>query len=342
MKFTKSLAVLLLFIFITGSGCVKDTAPQAEDNVSVEVPEDLPAVEEVETIVGEEPPEEIISDAEETVVEEAVAPSPNVMGSFYSNGVVSLKVPLGGVRVIEHVADFPALIAMSGNRYVEVQIEIRNDKDEAVNVDSSQFTLVDSERYINTIDANQRYLSENLEDLTLPSLSKTSGRLLFQISAKRDVAELMYNGDGDSIAIEISLPEVVEEVVEEPTEGLSASAIENGILRTSYYKNIRFDGGALIHIISIKTQRPDKGITRLVATLKVENVKRVKLTQESDFAVLINGEVYQDVESIAYSEYDPSKEATITIALPGNFGDEDFKGDKFAIRYGDTTGAWTI
>ena len=342
MRFTKLLAVLLLFIFIAGSGCVKDTAPQAEDNISVEVPEDIPVVEDVETIVEEEPPEEIISDAEETVVDEDVVPSPNVMGSFYSNGVVSLKVPLDGVRTVEHVADFPTLIPMSGNLYVEVEVQIRNDKNEAVNIDSSQFTLVDSERYINTIDANQRYLSENLEDLTLPSLSKASGRLLFQMSAKRDVAELLYNGDGDSIAIEISLPEVVEEVVEEPTEGLSASAIENGILRTSYYKNIQFDDGALIRIISIKNQRPDKGITRLVATLKVENVKRVKLTQESDFAVLINGEVYQDVESIAYSEYDPKKEAVITIAIPGNLGDDDFTGSKFAIRYGDTIGAWII
>lgn len=335
MRFTKILAVLLLLIFIAGSGCVKDT-PQVGEDIIEDVPEDIPVVEETEPIAEEETPEEIMPEAEET------SPTPNVMGSFYSNGVVSLKVPLDSVRVIEHVADFPAMIAMSGNRYVEVQIEIRNDKDEAVNVDSSQFTLVDSERYINTIDANQRYLSENLEDITISSLSKTSGRLLFQVSAKRDVAELIYNGDGDSIAIEISLPEVVEEVVEEPTEGLSANAIENGILRAAYHTNIQFDDGALIHIISIKNQRPDKGITRLVATLKVVDVKRVKLTQESDFAVFINGEVYQEVESIAYSEYDPRKEATITIAIPRNLADDDFKGSKFAMRYGDTIGAWII
>lgn len=342
MKFTKLLAVLLLFIFIAGSGCVKDTAPQTEDNLNAEVPEDLPVVEEVETIVEEEPPGEIVPDAEETVVEEDVVPSTNVMGSFYSNGVVSLKVPLDGVRTVEHVADFPSLIPMSGNMYVEVDVQIRNDENEAVNIDSSQFTLVDSERYINTIDTNQRYLSENLEDLTLPSLSKASGHLLFQVSTKRDVAELMYNGDGESIAIEISLPEVVKEVVEEPTEGLSANAIENGILRSSYYSNIQFDDDTLIRIISMKNQRSDKGITRFVVTLKVENVKRVKLTQESDFAILIDGEVYQDVESIAYSEYDPKKEAVIIIAIPKNLGDDDFTGSKFAMQYGDIVGSWTI
>ena len=343
MRFTKILAVLLLLIFIAGSGCVKDT-PQVEDDIIEDVPEDIPVVEDTEPIAEEETPEEIMPEAEETEAspEEETSPSPNVMGSFYSNGFVSLKVPLGGVRVIEHVADFPALIAMSGNRYVEVQIEIRNDKDEAVNVDSSQFTLVDSERYINTIDANQRYLSENLEDITISPLSKTSGRLLFQVSTKRDVAELMYDGDGDSIAIEISLPEIVEEVIEVPAEGLSASAIENGILRTAYHRTIQFDEGALIRVISIKNQRPMGGITNVVVTLKVENVKRAKLTQESDFGILVNGEVYQEVESIAYSEYDPNKEAIITIALPGNFGDEDFNGGKFAMRYGDTTGAWTI
>ncbi|MCK5660120.1 MAG: DUF4352 domain-containing protein [Methanosarcinales archaeon] len=346
MRFTKILAVLLLLIFIAGSGCVKDT-PQVEDDIIEDVSEDIPVVEETEPIMEEETPEEILEksmpEAEETETSpEEASPTPYVMGSFYSNGIVSLKVPVDGVRVIDYVADFPTLIAMSGNRYIEVQVEIRNDKDKAVNMDSSQFTLVDSERYINTIDANQRYLSENLEDVSIPPLSKISGRLLFQVSTKRNVTELIFNGDGDSIIIEISLPEVIEDVSEEVTEGLSASAIENGILRTSYYSNIQFDDGALIRIISIKSQRPDKGITRLVATLKVENVKRVELTQESDFAILINGEVYQDVESIAYSEYDPKKEAVITIAIPGNLNDDDFKDNKFAIKYGDTVGSWTI
>lgn len=336
MRFTKILAVLLLLIFITGSGCVKET-PQVDDDIIEDVPENIPVVEDTEPITEEEIPEEIVPKTEEA------SPTPNVMGSFYSNGIVSLKVPMGGVRVIDHVADFPTLIAMSGNRYVEVHIEIRNDnKDEAINVDSSQFTLLDSESYANTIDANQRYLSENLEDVAIPPLSKKNGRLLFQVSTKRNVTELIYKGDGDSIAIEVSLPEVVEEVVEEAPEGLSANAIENGILRTSYYQNIQFDDGALIRIISIGSQRPDKGITRLVATLKVENANRAKLTQESDFAILTNGEVYQDVESIVYSEYDPNKEAVITIAIPGNLGEGDIKGSKFAIRYGDTIGSWTI
>ncbi|MCK5661041.1 MAG: DUF4352 domain-containing protein [Methanosarcinales archaeon] len=335
MRFTKILAILLLIIFITGSGCVKDTPP-VEDDIIEDVPEDIPVVEEPEPIIVEETPEEIIPEAEEAIH------TPNVMGSFYSNGIVSLKVPANGVQVIEYVADFPTLIAMSGNRYVEVQIEVRNDKDKAVNMDSSQFTLVDSERYINTIDTNQRYLSENIEGVAIPPLSKTSASLLFQVSKKRDVAELIYNGDGDSIAIEISLPEVVEEVAEEPAEGLSATAIEDGILRTSYYSNVQFDEGALIRIISIENQRPIQGITRLVATLKVENTERVKLTQKSDFAVLINGEVYQDVESIAYSEYDPKKEAVVTIAIPGNLADSDFRGSKFAIKYGDTVASWTI
>ena len=276
MRFTKILAVLLLLIFITGSGCIKDT-PQVGGDVIEAVPDDIPVVEDAEYIT-QESPEEITSKAEEAV------PTPNVMGAFYSNGVVSLKVPADGVHASDSVADFPTLVAMNGNRYVEVQIEIRNDMGEGITVDSSQFILVDSERHINTIDSNQRYLSDNLKDVIIPPLSKTSGRLLFQMSTKRDVAELIYNGDGDSIAIEISLSEVVEDVVE---EGLSAIAIENGTVKSSYYQNIQFDDGALIHIISIESQRPDIGITKFVATLKVENVKRAKL-MGSDFAILID------------------------------------------------------
>ena len=142
-------------------------------------------------------------------------------------------------------------------------------------------------------------------------------------------------------AIEISLSEVVEDVVEKAPEGLSATAIENGIVKSSYYTNIQFDNGARIRINAKQNQRPDKGITKFVVTLKVENVKRAKL-MGSDFAILIDGKVYQDVESIVYSEYDPNKEAVITIAIPRNLIDDDFKGSKFAIKYGDVVGSWII
>lgn len=333
MRFTKVMAILLLLIFITGSGCVKDSDTGVKDDIVEDVPDVIPediVVEEPAPIPAEKVPEKVV----------AALPTPNVMGVFYSNGIVSLKVDK--VRVIDRVAHYATLVPTSGNMYVEVQVQIRNDQNKPVSVDTSQFTLVDSERYINTIDANQRYLSEKLEDLTLAPLSKANGSLLFQVSKKRGVSELIYNGEGDSIVIEISLPEEVPVVAGVPTGGLSVADIESGILRSTYYGNIQFDEGVSMRIIKIEKERPNNGITRVAIKLKVENVNRAKLTQDSDFAILANGVVYQDVASIIYSEYDPNKEAVVTIAIPGNLGDNELKGSKFAVRYGDTVGVWPI
>src|SRR5665648_21774 len=179
MKFMKILAILLLLIFITGSGCVTDT-PQVENGTIENVTKNISVVTENKIIIEKELQKIIISEPEKA------NPIQNVMGSFYSNEIVSLKVPTDGVRVIEHVADFPTLIAMSGNRYVEVQIEIRNDKDKVFSIDLSQFTLLDSERYVHTIDVNQRYLRDNLDGVTISPLSKINGSLLFQVSTKRN------------------------------------------------------------------------------------------------------------------------------------------------------------